>query len=235
MPDAADSFLNPWRLFKGNRILAPVRRSVLERAFYAGYNPVREKLNRQNQPYGIERGLRAEYSLGRMPRQSATTKATGGGGYTFADKVAGAFLAQLLKRAFPLEPEFGCIAEVHFEARDTGQVLDDLLLLLRHGNETTRCAVSVKSNRQLTTAGFNSEFVQDAWEQWRGAAGSNFDPARDLLGLIVGAIDDPTLHQWRELRNKPRAQLRSAWLKGLPMMGSHQRLSGRSLRASANP
>lgn len=137
-----------------------------------------------------------------MPRQSATTKATGGGGFTFADKVAAGFLAQMLKRAFPLEREFGPIVELHFETRDTGQVLDDLLLVLKHGNETTRCAVSVKSNRQLSNAGFNREFVEDAWEQWRAIPGKYFDPAADLLGLIVGAIDDRTRQAWHELQKQ---------------------------------
>jgi len=137
-----------------------------------------------------------------MPRESAPTKVTGGGGFTFADKVAAWFLAQMLRRAFPLEPELGPIAEVHFEARDAGQVLDDLLLVLKHGNDTSRCAVSVKSNRQLTTVGFNGTFVHDAWEQWRGAAGSNFNAEMDLLGLIVGVIGSQTLQEWRGLQKQ---------------------------------
>jgi len=136
-----------------------------------------------------------------MSRNSAPTKATGGGGYTFADKVAAAFLAQVLKRAFPVEPEFGPIVELHFEARDTGQVLDDLRLVLARGNESTRCAVSVKSSRQLTKAGFNAEFVQDAWEQWNSAG---FNKNTDLIGLIVGVIDAPTLEEWRELQKQAR-------------------------------
>ncbi len=132
----------------------------------------------------------------------APTKATGGGGFTFADRVAAGYLAQLLKRAFPIEPDFGSIAEVHFEARDSAQILDDLLLVLKHGNETTRCAISVKSNRQLTKAGFNDEFVRDAWEQWDGAASSNFNRETDLLGLIVGVIDSQTLEEWRGLQKQ---------------------------------
>ncbi|HUZ95810.1 MAG TPA: hypothetical protein VMU57_12955 [Edaphobacter sp.] len=132
----------------------------------------------------------------------APTKATGGGGYTFADKVAAGFLVQLLRRAFPIEPDFGSIAEVHFEARDSGQVLDDLLLVLKHGNETTRCAISVKSNRQLTKAGFNAEFVQDAWDQWDATTGSGFNRETDLLGLIVGVIDIQTLEEWRGLQKQ---------------------------------
>jgi hypothetical protein len=57
----------------------------------------------------------------------------------------------------------------------------------------------VKSNRQLTKAGFNSEFVQDAWDEWNGAGGSAFDRPKDILGLVVGVIDEPTFHEWQEL------------------------------------
>jgi hypothetical protein len=134
-----------------------------------------------------------------MPRNSAPTKATGGGGYTFADKVAAGFLAQMLKRAFPVGPELGLITELHFEARDTGQILDDLRLALKRGTEATSCAISVKSNRQLTRAGFKEEFVGDAWEQWNSAG---FNKETDLLGLIVGVIDAPTLEEWRELQKQ---------------------------------
>jgi len=137
-----------------------------------------------------------------MPKDAASTKATGGGGYTFADKVAAGFLVQMLRRKFPLEPELGPISALHFETRDVGNVLDDLLLILKRGQDETRCAVSVKSNRQLTKAGFNAEFVQDAWEQWQGGEGSDFDPAKDILGLIAGIIDEPTLNEWQELQKQ---------------------------------
>jgi hypothetical protein len=137
-----------------------------------------------------------------MTRDRASTKATGGGGYTFADKVAAAFLAQMLKRAFPLEVDLGVVTQVHFETRDTGHVLDDLELILSRAVDATRCLVSVKSNRQLTKNGFNREFVQDAWDEWRGSAGSKFDGEKDILCLIVGVIEEATLHEWTELQKQ---------------------------------
>lgn len=134
-----------------------------------------------------------------MVRKSASTMATGGGGYTFADKVAAGYLVQMLKRKFPLEIDLGVITALHFETRDAAHVLDDLKLALKRGQDETRCLVSVKSNRQLTKAGFNSEFVQDAWDEWNGAGGSAFDRPKDILGLVVGVIDEPTFHEWQEL------------------------------------
>src|SRR5436190_9625820 len=134
-------------------------------------------------------------------RQRATTKESGGEGFTFADKVAAGFLAQMLRRQFPLEPELGSITEVHFETRDADHILDDLLLVLNNGSRETRCALSVKSNRQLTNKGFDRTFVEDAWAQ-RNCSQSGVKPKTDILGLIVGAISDRTLHQWRELQKQ---------------------------------
>jgi hypothetical protein len=140
-----------------------------------------------------------------MPKKSASTIATGGAGYTFADKVAAAFLAQMLQRGFPFEPELGIIEQIHFETHESGNLLDDLQLVLRNGNDIVNCTASVKSNRQLSKAGFNSEFVKDAWEQWGGAAGSKFNPATDILCLIAGGVDDQALQAWRELQKQARA------------------------------
>ena len=140
-----------------------------------------------------------------MPKKKAPTKATGGGGYTFADKVAAGFLAQMLKRKFPLEPDLGVVTELHFEMHDAGHPLDDLHLILKRGPSGTRFAVSVKSNRQLTKSGFDAEFVEDAWQEWRGGGGSGFDPTRDILGLIVGVVDEPTLQEWRTLQQQAAA------------------------------
>ncbi len=169
-----------------------------------------------------------------MSRNSASTKATGGGGYTFADKVAASFLGQILKRGFPVEPEFGAISELHFEARDTGQILDDLRLVLKRGTALTHCAISVKSNRQLTKAGFNQEFVVDAWEEWNR---QGFNKEVDLLGLVVGVIDAPILEEWRELQKQDFAttpERMAERLKDSQQSSAVQRAIFESLRREQN-
>jgi len=107
----------------------------------------------------------------------------------------------MLRRKFPLETELGPITQLHFETRDIGNVLDDFMVALQRGQGETRCFVSVKSNRQLGKGGFSREFVQEAWEQWNGG-GTKFNSATDILGLIVGEIDEPTLHDWEELQKQ---------------------------------
>jgi hypothetical protein len=181
-------------------------------------------------------GGQAEYAAS-MVRKSASTTATGGRGYTFADKVAAGFLAQMLKRRFPLEIDLGVIRTLHFETRDAGHVLDDLRLVIKRGQDETRCLVSVKSNRQLTKAGFNSGFVQDAWDEWDGAGGSKFDRGKDILGLVVGVIDEPTLHEWQELVNQAATTTPERLCERLRNNGqssTSQRAIFKSLRRASN-
>jgi hypothetical protein len=110
-----------------------------------------------------------------MSRKPAHPKATGGGGFTFADKVAAFFTAKMLGRELPLGLNIRPIVEIHFETRGSGWLLDDLPLSFPHHDHLVRCALSVKSNIQLTEAGFPSDFVKDVWEQWRGVPGDRID------------------------------------------------------------
>jgi hypothetical protein len=134
-----------------------------------------------------------------MARQSATTKATGGGGYTFADNVAAGFLVNILQGRTPFDHSFGPPGEIHFETRDSGHILDDLLVVLGARDSETRAAISVKSGRELTAAGFSDEFAKDAWEEWHRPG---FDIKADLLVLVVGVVGDGILNQWRQLQEQ---------------------------------
>jgi hypothetical protein len=135
-------------------------------------------------------------------RDSSSTIATGGKGYTFADKVAAGFLVQMLARAFPLEAALGFIAELHFETKESGRNLDDLHLVLKNSAGVARWSVSIKSNRQLSGSGFNKTLVGDLWADWRGEQGTSFDPGSDLFGLVTGTLADGPLHDWEELRQE---------------------------------
>src|ERR1035438_7751297 len=137
-----------------------------------------------------------------MPRKRASTAATGGKGYTFADKVAAAFLVQMLARIFPLEPSLGLISEIHFETKESGRSLDDLLLLLQSGSGIARWPISVKSNQQLSRSGFDATFVQDAWAEWRNEGVFKFDQNSDLLGLVTGVVGDRPLQDWQNVRKE---------------------------------
>jgi hypothetical protein len=135
-------------------------------------------------------------------RESSSAAATGGKGYTFADKVAAGFLVQMLGRAFPLEAALGFIAELHFETKESGRNVDDLHLVLKSSASVVRWSVSIKSNRQLLGNGFNKTLVGDLWADWRGERGANFDPSSEVFGLVTGTVADGPLHDWEELRQE---------------------------------
>jgi len=135
--------------------------------------------------------------------KKATTKQSGGGGFTFADKVAASLMARMLRRDLSLGVSLGPIVDIDFETKESGNPLDDLLVTFRYEAQDTRLFLSVKSNRQLKKSGFDSEFVQDAWEQWTTTKSrSGFDPERDLIGLTLGVVEDLALDDWKAMHGQ---------------------------------
>jgi hypothetical protein len=131
-----------------------------------------------------------------MQRKLSTTKSSGGGGFGFADDVAAHFLVQMLSQDFPLEPDNGCVVGLDWEVRQAGWFLDDLLLRLRGDAGDAFCAISVKSNSQLNSNGFQGDFPNDAWEQWHATAENPFRRDTDFLGLAVPRITDTVKTAW---------------------------------------
>jgi hypothetical protein len=137
-----------------------------------------------------------------MQRDVAKVKSTGGFGFTLEDKATASFLVQLLAG----RPAFGTasshIVALHFQTRASGWIIDDVLLEMIDGIEKQYCAVSVKSAAYLTTAGFKSDFVADAWAQWRLTG--VFSRDRDLMMLAVNRISDAALKAWEEIDRQAR-------------------------------
>jgi hypothetical protein len=141
-----------------------------------------------------------------MARGVAPTKATGGAGFNFEDKVAAFFIAHLLCGRPPLDPNFGLIKRIDFQVRASGWLLDDLLLSLKLGSEKRRCAFSIKSSPQFSKTSAPSEFVRDAWDQYLGESSSVFTKDTDRIGLITSPLDTDTKTKFEDLLNKARAQ-----------------------------
>lgn len=134
-----------------------------------------------------------------MASEKAPVKVTGGGGFGFADRVAAFFLAHMLSGRFPLGSQHGKITRTEFEVRDRGWFLDDLLLTLSIGGSTSRCALSIKSNDQVTQSGFPADFVASVWEQKRQASAPAFNPVCDLLGLVTPRLAVGVKTAWNQL------------------------------------
>ena len=98
-----------------------------------------------------------------MASEKAPVKLTGGGGFRFEDRVASLFMAHMLAGGLALGAEYGTIRAIHFQVRDRGWLLDDLLLVLERDGNKQHCALSIKSNLQVTQNGFPADFVKAIW------------------------------------------------------------------------
>ena len=134
-----------------------------------------------------------------MASKEAPVKATGGGGFDFADRVGAFFLANMLSGGLPLGISHGTIVQLDWEARDRGWLLDDLLITLSSRAGTSHCALSIKSNEQVTTSGFPADFTTAIWEQARQPAHALFQADRDLLALGVSRVATAAQTAWDHL------------------------------------
>jgi hypothetical protein len=123
-----------------------------------------------------------------MAKKQAPTKLTGGAGFNFEDDVAARFLLDMLAGIASFGVEYGQIVQVDWQVRDADWLLEDLALTLQSAVGRRTAALSIKSDRQITEAGFPDDFVQAVWEQWLHVASEAFKEGRDLLGMATGKI-----------------------------------------------
>lgn len=148
---------------------------------------------------GIKKRGKKKFRTKSAAKQKAPVKATGGGGFTFADKVGANFLLELLHGGIPLGADAGPIVALHFETRESGWLMDDQLLAMKNGERETSCAVSVKSDSRLTVSGLDQEFVSDAWRQWDDLEVGSFDRENDFLALATRPVAPSVEKDWDEI------------------------------------
>lgn len=131
-----------------------------------------------------------------MSRRVAPVKLTGGRGFEFEDKAAAWYLVHLLTGGMVLGSEYGYLKRIDFQVGDRGWRIDDLLLTLESSSGVRYAALSVKSNRQVTSGGFPPDFTRAVWEHWQGGTNDPFGRDRDLLCLAVGLISQEVEEAW---------------------------------------
>ena len=57
---------------------------------------------------------------------------------------------------------------MQWQGRDLGWLADDLVIECSTATGKRAAGISIKSDRQVTSAGFPSDFVATAWAQWFG-------------------------------------------------------------------
>ncbi len=131
-----------------------------------------------------------------MAKQKAPTKLTGGAGFNFEDQVAARFLLDMLAGIASLGVEYGRVVQVDWQVRWS---LDDLAVTLPSAANRRTAALSVKSHRQVTEAGFPENFVEAVWEQWLHTTSDAFREGRDLLCMATGKIANQVMAAWETL------------------------------------
>ncbi|WP_320065486.1 hypothetical protein [Micromonospora sp. RTGN7] len=125
-------------------------------------------------------------------RSVATAFITGGGGFTFEDRVGAWLAAGMAAGEMPLGVGVAVPVEVRFQGGASGFFLDDMVVT-GDAARRPRWSASVKSFDMLTGARLHTEFVQAAW---RDILADRFRPAADRVGLVSGSAAQGT---WVEL------------------------------------
>ena len=172
-----------------------------------------------------------------MAKKLAPTKLTGGGGFDFEDRVTARFLLDMLAGLPSFGVEHGQIVQVDRQVRDAGWLLDDLAVTLRSPAGTRTAALSVKSDRQITEAGFPEDFVEAAWEQRLHITSDAFGEGRDLLVMATGKIANQVMTSWETLLREAMATTPERMLARLqpphdPGQGSQSSVTERALFVS---
>ncbi|QEG38234.1 nucleoside/nucleotide kinase family protein [Roseimaritima ulvae] len=140
-----------------------------------------------------------------MAKQAAPVELTGGEGFNYEDRVAARFLIDMLSGIVPFGVEFGFITKIDWQARDTGRLLDDLLVTMSNKTGLHIAELSIKKHRQVTSGGFPANFVEACWEEWLHTKTSIFENDRDLLVLVTGEIANDVDETWSTLLRQARA------------------------------
>lgn len=137
-----------------------------------------------------------------MSKEAASVRLTGGAGFQYEDQVGAWFILQMLTARQPLGPEYGIVSSVHFQVRESGWLLDDLLVILSQVQTDHSMPISIKSYRYVTRNGFPHEFRDLIWQQWLGEHPNPFKKQRDLMGLITRRLAGSVQDAWDDLLNQ---------------------------------
>lgn len=78
----------------------------------------------------------------------------------------------------------GTVAEVRFQQRNAGHLLDDLVVVLDEGDGPRRLSLQVRHGLSIGKTTDFADVIADCWQMFTGG-GPEFDPSTDLLGIAV--------------------------------------------------
>ena len=138
-------------------------------------------------------------STGGGQRVPATLRSTSGAGFEFEDLIAAWQLVKALSGE-QMPGVGGVGTQLQAQVSTLGWRVDDLLLTGEADGGPRRLAISAKGNQQVSASGLQSDFVTQAWEQWRDPQGP-FNRASDELALVTLGTHPKFQATWREVKN----------------------------------
>ncbi len=133
------------------------------------------------------------------PKKKAPVQLTAGTGFRNENCIAARFLLDLLAGSNTLGADFGKIDRVQWQGRDLGWLADDLVIECSATGKRS-AGISIKSDRQVTGAGFPPDFVATAWMQWFGVKTERIlCDSDDAVVLMVGSLSHDVEDAWSNL------------------------------------
>src|SRR5208282_2886239 len=134
------------------------------------------------------------------PKKKAPVQLTAGTGFRNENCIAARFLLDLLAGTDSLGEKFGKIDRVQWQGRDLGWLADDLVIECSASAGKRAAGISIKSDRQVTGAGFPPDFVAIAWKQWFGVETERIlRGSDDAVVLMVGSLSHDVEDAWSNL------------------------------------
>ena len=150
------------------------------------------------------------------PKKKAPVQLTAGIGFRNENCIAARFLLDLLAGTNYLGEEFGQIDRVQWQGRDLGWLADDLVIECSASAGKRAAGISIKSDRQVTAAGFPQDFAATAWAQWFGVKTERvLSGSDDAVVMMVGSLSHDVEDAWsnpaqRRLAHNARPHARPA-------------------------
>ena len=133
-------------------------------------------------------------------RKKAPVQLTAGTGFRNENCIAARFLLDLLAGTNSLDEKFGKIERVQWQGRDLGWLADDLVIECSAWAQRRAAGISIKSDQQVTRAGFPPDFVAIAWRQWFGVKTERIlGGSDDAVVIMVGSLSHDVEAAWSNL------------------------------------
>ena len=102
--------------------------------------------------------------------------------------VAARFMVCLPTDTTPFAERLGRLTRIEFQTGDAYRPLDDILLHLESPDGERRCALSIRSNRQITASGVPGDFATAVWQLALEPGETGFRLEHDLAGLMTAPL-----------------------------------------------